>query len=75
MVMVMVMVMTEKIKQAVRVTEVNKVIGNIFSEYIQLFRNGKMDFKDFVVIENILIKLQTELDKLDIEYIESDNDE
>ena len=73
--MVMVMVMTEKIKQAVRVTEVNKVIGNIFSEYIQLFRNGKMDFKDFVVIENILIKLQTELDKLDIEYIESDNDE
>ena len=69
------MVMTEKIKQAVRVTEVNKVIGNIFSEYIQLFRNGKMDFKDFVVIENILIKLQTELDKLDIEYIESDNDE
>ena len=71
----MVMVMTEKIKQAVRVTEVNKVIGNIFSEYIQLFRNGKMDFKDFVVIENILIKLQTELDKLDIEYIESDNDE
>ena len=39
-------------------TEINQIIKNVFNDYIVLYQNGRMNFKEFAIIENILIKLE-----------------
>lgn len=41
--------------------EVSKIIGNIFSDYVNQF--DKMTFSERAIVENILIKLQWAFDK------------
>lgn len=45
----------------ITVNEVNNIIEDIFSEYIDKY--DKMSFSEIAIVENILIKLQYALDK------------
>ena len=45
----------------ITVKEVNNIIGDVFSEYIDKY--DKMSFSEIAIVENILIKLQYALDK------------
>lgn len=40
--------------------EVSEKIQKVFKDYIQLFQADKMDYPEFILVENILIKLQLE---------------
>lgn len=45
----------------ITVKEVNNIIEDIFSEYVDKF--DKMSFSEIAIVENVLIKLQYALDK------------
>ena len=47
--------MTEK---QITSEETYKIMREVFDYYIELYQMGKMDFKDFSIIENIWIKLE-----------------
>lgn len=38
--------------------EVNNILEEVLQEYIQHFINDKMTFSEFVIIENLVIKIQ-----------------
>lgn len=46
----------------VELAAVNKSLNNVFGDYVKMFENGMMDFPEFAIIENILIKLQKEFE-------------
>lgn len=48
-------------KKQISVKEINEIIGNIFSEYID--KSDKMTFSETAIVENILIKIQWAFDK------------
>ena len=48
-------------EKQITVKEVNNIIEDIFSEYINKY--DKMSFSEIAIVENILIKLQYALDK------------
>lgn len=43
------------------IKEVNKIIEDVFSDYIDKY--DKMSFSEIAIVENVLIKLQYALDK------------
>lgn len=45
----------------ITVKEVNDIIGDIFSEYVDKY--DKMSFSEIAIVENVLIKLQWAFDK------------
>ena len=45
----------------ITVKEVNNIIEDVFSEYIDKY--DKMSFSEIAIVENVLIKLQYALDK------------
>ena len=45
----------------ITVKEVNNIIEDIFSDYINKY--DKMSFSEIAIVENVLIKLQYALDK------------
>lgn len=47
--------MTEKI---CTLSEVNKLINELWLQYMDMFRENKMSFSEFVLIENIFMKIQ-----------------
>lgn len=48
-------------------TKYNELINNIFKDYEKAFARKMIPFSEFVIIENILIKIQTGLKVLDDE--------
>ena len=53
--------MTEK---QITSAEASKIVKEVFDDYIQLYQMDRIDFKDFVLIENILIKLQLKFEEV-----------
>lgn len=45
----------------ITVKEVNDIIGDIFSEYVDKY--DKMSFSEIAIVENVLIKLQWAFDE------------
>ena len=46
----------------VEVAAVSKSLNKVFADYVKMYENGMMDFPEFAIIENILIKLQKEFE-------------
>ena len=40
--------------------EVSKILNDVFGGYVQHYQADKMNFNDFVIIENLMMKLQNE---------------
>ena len=38
--------------------QTHKIISDVFEDYTNLYASNRMDFREFAIIENILIKLQ-----------------
>lgn len=49
----------------VELAAVSKSLNNVFGDYVKMFENGMMDFPEFAIIENILIKLQKEFESME----------
>ena len=60
--------MTEK---QITSAEASKIVKEVFDDYIQLYQMDRIDFKDFVLIENILIKLQLKFEEV-FEWLKND---
>ena len=54
----------------VEIAAVNKSLNNVFSDYVKMYENGMMDFPEYAIIENILIKLQKELEFIEKKEVE-----
>lgn len=48
--------------EVVELAAVSKSLNNVFADYVKMFENGMMDFHEYAIIENILIKLQKEFE-------------
>lgn len=54
----------------VEIAAVNKSLNKVFSDYVKMYENGMMDFPEYAIIENILIKLQKELEFIEKKEVE-----
>lgn len=59
--------------------QVLDLIEEVYSDYFKIFQNDKMEFRDFAILENVLIKIQekfkeaspeTNLKEFQVEYDE-----
>lgn len=41
--------------------EVLGLIEGVYQDYFRLFQHDKMEFRDFAILENVLIKIQEKL--------------
>lgn len=41
--------------------ELDKILEDVFEMYLEIFKLDKMDFNEFAILENILIKMQNKL--------------
>ena len=42
-------------------SEIFKIIDNIYSQYIYLFQHDKIDFHEFSIIENAIMKINIQI--------------
>ena len=47
--------MTEK---TYTVSELNEMTNKVWLQYVELFRKDKMSFQEYILIENIIMKIQ-----------------
>ena len=62
------MEMTEY-RNMVDVEKVNKVLLNNTLHYQQLFQNGMIEFSEYSIVENVLLRLQRGFDEIQAESI------
>lgn len=41
--------------------ELDKILEDVFELYLDIFKNDQMNFNEFAILENILIKMQNKL--------------
>lgn len=44
--------------------EISKILDDVFGSYIQHYQSDKMSFQDFVIIDNLVMKLQIEFKRV-----------
>lgn len=42
-------------------SEIFKITGNVYANYINLFQNDKIDFHEFSIIENAIMKINIQI--------------
>ena len=54
--------MTEKMLTQ---SEINKITNEIYIQYVEFFKTNNMDYKDLALIENVIMKIQVSIDKME----------
>lgn len=44
--------------------EISKILDDVFRSYLQHYQSDKMSFQDFVIIDNLVMKLQMEFKRV-----------
>ena len=54
--------MTEKMLTQ---SEINKITNEIYIQYVEFFKTNNIDYKDLALIENVIMKIQVSIDKME----------
>lgn len=47
--------------------QINELTNKVLLVYNQAFQNDKMSFMEYILVENVIIKIQVRLDKMELE--------
>lgn len=45
-------------------SEINRITDEIYLQYLELFKTNNMDYKDLALVENVIIKIQIDVDEM-----------
>ena len=48
-------------------SEINEITNKVYLQYVEFFKTNNMEYKDLALIENVIMKIQTIVDKKELE--------
>lgn len=46
-------------------SKINEITNEIYIQYVKFFQTNNMDYKDLALIENVIMKIQMSIDKME----------
>ena len=48
-------------------SEINDITNKVYLQYVEFFKTNNMEYKDLALIENVIMKIQIMVDKMELE--------
>lgn len=48
-------------------SEINEITNKVYLQYVEFFKTNNMEYKDLALIENVIMKIQIMVDKMELE--------